>query len=61
MNTFNTEKYIETKDENGRDYICPVYEDRKDSTAYKIHTDECFDKDVVERYSGNIDIARTEA
>ena len=58
MNTHNAEKYIETQDGNGRNYVCLVADDRQDSTAYKIDTDECFDKDVVERYAGNIDIAR---
>jgi len=56
MKTNTAEKYIETKDENGNDYICRLSDAQADNNAGSISDDECFEKDVLERYSGNIDI-----
>jgi hypothetical protein len=56
MKTNTAEKYIETRDENGDAYLCPISDEPGDNNASRITGDECFEKDVLERYSGNIDI-----
>ena len=56
MKTNTAEKYIETRDENGNEYFCPFRDEQGDNNASRITGDECFEKDVLERYSGNIDI-----
>lgn len=56
MKNNTSEKYIETRDENGNDYICPLSDVQGDNNAGRITGDDCFEKDVRERYSGNIDI-----
>jgi len=56
MKTNTAEKYIETRDENGNEYLCPISDEPGDNNASRITGDECFEKDVLERYSGNIDI-----
>jgi hypothetical protein len=53
MKTHTQEKYVETRDENGNDYICPLSDAHN---AGSMPGDDCFEKDVLERYSGNIDI-----
>ena len=61
MKTNTAEKYIETRDENGNDYICPISDEQGDNNTSRITGDDCFEKDVVERYAGNIDIADSDA
>ena len=56
MKTHTAEKYFETRDENGNDYFCPISNKQAYYRAGSIPGDECFEKDVLERYAGNIDI-----
>ena len=56
MKTNTAEKYIETKDESGNDYLCPISVEQGDNSAGSMPGDECFEKEVLERYAGNIDI-----
>ena len=60
MKTNTSEKYIETKDESGKDYLCPISEEQGDGNTSGISEDECFEKDVLQRYAGNIEIADKE-
>ena len=57
MNTHAKQTYIEMRDDNGGDYICPVADDQQPGPANGIHSEDCFEKDVVERYAGNIHVA----
>ena len=57
MHTHEKETYIEMRDDNGGHYICPVADDRRPGPANGIDNEDCFEKEVVERYAGNIDVA----
>jgi len=57
MKTNNVEKYSATKDKYGNDYLCPFTDKKVDNNVSGLSVDECFEKDVFERYAGNIDIA----
>jgi hypothetical protein len=56
MNKNKEFTHINVKDENGNDYLCPVdsYDSGEDSE--KLDLNVCFEKDVPERYAGNISI-----
>ena len=57
MKINTAEKYIETRDANGNEYLCPFSDEQGDNNANRITGDDCFEKDVAERYSGNIERA----
>ena len=61
MKTTNAETFFEAKDIYGNEYICPFTDGQDDSSADKTPGDECFEKDVMERYAGNIDIVSRDA
>jgi hypothetical protein len=50
------EKYFVVKDKNGDKYLCPLnaVKDRDQITEDEL--EDCVESDIVERYSGNIDI-----
>jgi hypothetical protein len=54
MKTDSEKKYTHVKDPQGTDYYCPL-EKHGTPPANDIF-DGCVEKDVVERYSGNIQI-----
>ena len=56
MATINKNTYFIVKDKHGNDYLCPLNAVRVRDGASDQELDECVEKDVVERYSGNIDI-----
>jgi len=56
MKTNNKDMYLIVKDRFGNDYYCPLGALADSSSASDQGFDECVEKDVVERYSGNIDI-----
>ena len=56
MKTHTAEKYIETRDQHGNDYVCPISDEQGDNTISSMPGEGCFEKDVFERYAGNIDI-----
>ena len=58
--TNNAVKYIETKDRYGSDVLCPLTDEQEGNGTSAVLMDDCFEKDVAERYSGNIDIAGKE-
>ena len=60
MKTKNAGKYIETKDRYGNDVLCPFTDEPELHAISGISGHECFEKDVAERYSGNIEIAGKE-
>lgn len=54
MKTESQKKFTRIKDPQGTDHYCPVEAD--DAAAENELSDDCVEKDVVERYSGNIEI-----
>lgn len=56
MVTKNKETYVVVKDENHTDYLCPLDAVKASGAATEHVTDECLEKDVAQRYSGNIEI-----
>lgn len=56
MATIYKNTYFNVKNQDGIDYLCPLNA-IKDTDAVSDHEfDECVEKDVTERYSGNIDV-----
>lgn len=47
--------HIAVKDENGSDFLCPVDTDQG-SQGNNLDYNVCFERDVPERYAGNISI-----
>jgi hypothetical protein len=56
MNTNDKNIYFAVKDRHGYDYFCPLEAVKDRSSISDQGLDECVEKDVVERYAGNIDI-----
>ena len=56
MTTFNNETYFVVRDKNGDDYLCPLNSVRNKEKITDDELGSCVEKDVAERYSGNIDI-----
>ena len=56
MDKHNEERYFEIRDENGSDFLCPFTDDQINDADNHLHKDDCLEKDVAERYAGNIDI-----
>ena len=49
-------EYTPVKSTEGTDVYCPMDAISNSAGAVAAEIDECIEKDVVERYSGNIDI-----
>jgi hypothetical protein len=56
MAAINKNTYFVIKDKHGNDYLCPLNAVKVRDALPDQAFDECVEKDVVERYSGNIDI-----
>lgn len=56
MEKKHTEHYVPSVNSDGADVYCPFDSDIDDSTGAVDKSDDCIEKDVVERYSGNINI-----
>jgi len=56
MITINKNTYFIVKDKYGNDYLCPLNAVKDRDAVSDQELDECVEKDVAERYSGNIDI-----
>ena len=54
MKTDSKKKFTKVKDPQGIDHYCPLETDG--ATSADETFDECVEKDVIERYSGNIQI-----
>jgi len=52
------ESYVQTKKPDGNDVYCPVDSEDIESAQRVEDAENCVEKDVVERYSGNIDIKK---
>lgn len=48
--------YFIVTDRNGDDFLCPLNAVKNRREVLGRELEECVEKDVVERYSGNIDI-----
>ena len=56
MATKNSNTYIIVKSKNESDLLCPLSAERAEGVGNSLAGDDCFEKDVAERYSGNIKI-----
>lgn len=56
MATITKNTYFIVKDQHGDDYLCPLNSVKDRSAATDEELDSCVGKDIVERYSGDIDI-----
>ena len=56
MATIKNETYFVVRDKHGDDYLCPLNSVGNKEMITDDELDSCVEKDVVERYSGNIDI-----
>jgi len=56
MVTKNKETYVVVADESRTDYLCPRDAVKAGGAAAGQVSDDCLEKDVAERYSGNIEI-----
>ena len=56
MATVKNQTYFVVRDQHGDDYLCPLNSVRNKETITDDELDSCVEKDIVERYSGNIDI-----
>ena len=59
MATINDETYLIVRDEHGDDYLCPLNSVKNRDSITEDELDSCIEKDIVERYSGNINIERS--
>jgi hypothetical protein len=59
MATVNNETYFVVRDEHGDAYLCPINSVKNRGTITEDELDSCVEKDIVERYSGNIDIEQS--
>ena len=50
------ETYFVVKDMNGDTYLCPLNAVKDRDLITEDEVDNCVERDIVERYSGNIDI-----
>ena len=55
-----TETYVPQKGSDGTEVYCPFTVDNAESNSTVDTRNDCVEKDVVERYSGNIDIRSPE-
>ena len=60
MATMIEHTYFISKDHNGNDYLCPLNSVKDRNAVTDDEFDDCVEKDIVERYSGNIDIKCTQ-
>jgi hypothetical protein len=56
MAAINNETYFVVRDEQGNEYLCPINSVKNRDTITEDELDSCVEKDIAERYSGNIDI-----
>lgn len=56
MRAISSDTYFVVRDRDGDEYLCPIksIKNRKAITEDDIH--DCVERDIVERYSGNISI-----
>ena len=52
----NKNTYFIFEDKDGNDLLCPLDGVKNRDAVTDEEFDECFEKDVAERYSGNIEI-----
>ena len=57
MAMINSNTYVIVKNHNETDLLCPLNAGRTSGGNSAVAGDDCFEKDVAERYSGNIVIA----
>ena len=58
MRNVRAENYVPKKNAEGADVYCPLTSENEGPNDHVDPSDDCIEKDVVERYSGNIDIQR---
>jgi hypothetical protein len=50
------DKYFVVRNKNGETYLCPLNSVSNRETITDDELESCVERDIVERYSGNIDI-----
>ena len=50
------DQYIRLKAGDGQELICPIHTQFKPSSVSEEFIDDCVERDVLERYAGNIEI-----
>jgi hypothetical protein len=55
MSDIRNNQYFIVKDKHGDEYLCPLTGTDNKNAAFNTVHDDCIEKDVVERYAGNID------
>ena len=56
MAAIGNETYFVVKDKDGAEYLCPLNSLRDRNSIDDDEVSNCVERDVVERYSGNINI-----
>ena len=56
MAAIGNKTYFVVKDEHGDSYLCPINSVKRRDAITADELESCVEKDIVERYSGNIDI-----
>ena len=56
MKTNSNNTYVIVEDGDGIDYLCPLNAEYSENAVSNGAFDECVEKDVVERYSANINV-----
>ena len=54
MAAINNKTYFVLKDEYGDSYLCPIDSVKRRDAIAADELESCVEKDIVERYSGNI-------
>ena len=56
MKTIDNETYFLARDKTGAEYLCPLKSVKNRHALTEREMDNCVERDIVERYSGNITI-----
>lgn len=54
------ETYVQVKDSDGQDYLCPVTAATTSGAADRNDHSDCVEKDVTQRYSGNFSVNKND-
>ena len=56
MTTIDNQTYFVARDKEGAEYLCPLKSVKNQNAVTDRELDNCVERDIVERYSGNITI-----
>ena len=58
MKTNKDKRFTPQKNQDGNEVYCPLVPEHKAEAGADASSEDCVEKDVVERYSGNLDIKK---